>query len=505
MSEGKFFKMSDGEGSDKQRPRQSQAELQHLKAQFMERARSFMDDTALGDGKQAFKKLMGKVKGEAVTDEALTEEDEVLESHAEDANASDEAWEGEVYEEDFEDDEYEYEDDPREELDWSRPEYIHAGYAKPGTSFETQRTLEDAQEESMDLKFGNLSGLLSRFGSEDAVPEDEAETATREMDKSVFRAHMQKVYGALQATSGIRDPQLLLHPEVLTLFRGHNTDLKVLHFVMAALFARTEENYLLKADQAWIKTLMERAGYLMKSEGLERQLEQTFLFPERVHRLYESLIEEPIALSQEHVLTYEQNLAKLYIHEMATRYAADPRTVIRTLAQQWQQWAAELQAAEQAVAPALEQYERFQNRKMTSASLFEKLRRAEQAVESHFLKLQALAVDIEDLKAVTRFLEEAEALAKLEQFPTAAFLPEGFVEQDMGLKELREAFVALQLKNTPAPASAQPVEPAEAKDLILSPVEQKHAIARAKAGEWKSLKKVFLYKCSRLDALVPQL
>ena len=61
MSEGKFFKMSDGEGSDKQRPRQSQAELQHLKAQFMERARSFMDDTALGDGKQAFKKLMGTV------------------------------------------------------------------------------------------------------------------------------------------------------------------------------------------------------------------------------------------------------------------------------------------------------------------------------------------------------------------------------------------------------------------------------------------------------------
>ncbi len=79
------------------------------------------------------------------------------------------------------------------------------------------------------------------------------------------------------------------------------------------------------------------------------------------------------------------------------------------------------QAAQQVVAPALQQYERFQTRKMASASLFEKLRRAESEVLGHYQKLQRLAIDIERLKAVTRFLEEEEALEKLLQFSYLLF------------------------------------------------------------------------------------
>lgn len=488
MSGGKYFKMSDDESRDRE-PRQSQAELRQLKEQFMQRARSFMDDTALGDGKKALQKLMGRATGEA-DDEA----EEVTEDDAADTEAAEDV-------EYFEDDDEYYEEDlpPKQELDWSRPEYIRAGYAKPGTEYETQRTLEDAQEESMDLKFGNLSGLLSRFGSEDAMPETEAGTQKKqEMDKVLFREQMDKIYGALREQSGLEDDSLWLHPEVLTLFRVGNTELKVLQFVMAALFAGTEDNYLLAADKAWICTLMQRAGYLMKEEAIVRQIEQCFVFPERVHRLYAHLLEEPLVLTQEHLDAYAQNLAKLYIHEMASRYGADPRTVIRTLAQQWQTDAAAFQAAQQAVVPAQQQYERFQSKKMTSASLFEKLRRVETEAEHHYRQLQHLAIDIEDLKAVTRFLEEAEALAKLEQFPTAAFLPADYKVQTMGLKDLRAAFVQLQLKNTPAPQTDEPPD-APQEPVTLSPVEQKHAIARSKAGEFKSLKKVFAYKQACVD------
>lgn len=482
MRDGKYFQMSDDENQQKKVPRQSQAELRHLKEQFMDRAKSFMDDTALGDGKKALQKFMRRVSADPEDD------DKPQTAYADDGD----------YEE-YEDDEYEYDDEPEKpDLDWSRPEYIHAGYAKPGTAFETQRTLEDAQEESMDLKFGNLSGLLSRFGSEDAVADPEAEAAQkREMDKNLFRGYMEKIYSALRDQSGMDEDSLWLHPEVLTLFRGNNTDLKVLQFVMAALFAETEDNYLLAADKGWIQELMTRSGYLLKPEMMIRQIEQSFLFPERVHRLYENLLEEPMVLSREHLSTYEENLAKLYIHEMGARYEADPRTVIRTLAKHWQDHAAQLQAAQQVVAPALQQYERFQNRKMASASLFEKLRRAEIEVQGHYQQLQRLAIDIEHLKAVTRFLEEEEALAKLLQFPTDLFLPESFEQQEMNLKSLRKAFVLLQLGNREGTVQTLP-EISESTPIVLNPVEQKHAIARAKAGEFKSLVKVFAYKCSRL-------
>lgn len=504
MRDGKYFQMSDDENQKKKAPRQSQAELSHLKAQFMDRAKSFMDDTALGDGKQALQKFMRRVSGG--TEEETPSEADAEESF--DAPQTVYAEDGDY--EDYEDDDYEEDDLEKPTLDWSRPEYIHAGYAKPGTSFETARTLEDAQEESMDLKFGNLSGLLSRFGSEDAVADPEAEAAQkREMDKDLFRGYMQKIYGALREQSGMAEDSLWLHPEVLTLFRGNNTDLRVLHFVMAALFARTEDNYLLAADKDWIQALMVRSGYLLKPEVMTRQIEQSFLFPERVHRLYEHLLAEPLVLSREHLSTYEQNLAKLYIHEMGSRYEADPRTVIRTLAKHWQDHAAQLQVAQQAVAPALQQYERFQARKMASASLFEKLRRAEAEVEAHYQSLQALAIDIEHLKAVTRFLEEEEALDKLLQFPTDFFLPAGFVPQEMNLKTLRKAFVLLQLDNREAPAHTQSTQPTQltqadsvpSPPVELNPVEQKHAIARAKAGEFKSLKKVFAYKHARLSSL----
>ncbi len=70
----------------------------------------------------------------------------------------------------------------------------------------------------------------------------------------------------------------------------------------------------------------------------------------------------------------------------------------------------------------------------------------------------------------------------------------------MNLKALRKAFVSLQLGNreAPTPVSSEPVE---AVTVELNPVEQKHAIARAKAGEFKSLKKVFAYKTARLLSL----
>ena len=502
MSDGKFFQMSEDDNQKKKVPRQSQAELRHLKAQFMERAKSFMDDTAIGDGKQALQKFMRRASGDTEEDSPEAGVDEVP-AEGDEAAAAQTAYADDGDYEDYDDEDYEYDDAPdKPELDWSRPEYIHAGYAKPGTAFETQRTLEDAQEESMDLKFGNLSGLLSRFGSEDAVADPEAEAAQkREMDKDLFRGYMEKIYAALREQSGMAEDSLWLHPEVLTLFRGNNTDLKVLQFVMAALFAYTEDNYLLEADKAWIQELMKRSGYLLKPEMMTRQIEQSFLFPERVHRLYEHLLAEPMVLSQEHLSTYEQNLAKLYIHEMGARYGADPRTVIRTLARHWQTNADQLQAAQQAVAPALQQYERFQSRKMTSASLFEKLRRAEAEVQVHYDSLQRLAIDIEHLKAVTRFLEEEEALEKLLQFPTAHFLPADFSQQAMNLKALRKAFVSLQLENREGPEPATP-ESIPTPPVELNPVEQKHAISRAKAGEFKSLKKVFAYKRSRLAHLL---
>ncbi|PKL77543.1 MAG: hypothetical protein CVV27_05175 [Candidatus Melainabacteria bacterium HGW-Melainabacteria-1] len=487
---GRFFEM----GDDDQRPkekRQSRQELDNLRSQFMDRAKQFMDDTPLGEGRKAIKKFIDKVQGvEPVdTDEAGEWEGEVLPEEAQPRYA----------ESDFEDEAFE---DPVDDdgLDWSRPEYIRAGYAKPGTKLERPKTLEEAQEESYSLKMGNLSGLLSRFGSEDAEPEmapRSGSTHRMEMDKPLFRAQMDQLYAELARQSeSAADPRLWLHPEVLTLLRAQNTPGRILLFAMAALFALTDENYLTQADMDWIHQLMSRAGFVLEAKDIQRIVEQTFVFPERVHRLYETLLADPPQISPAHFEQYRENLSKLYIYEVAGRYNADPRNVIRTLASHWQDAATGLQQALAQIAPLQEQYARFQQRKLASATVFQKLRKAEEGVLEHFEHMREIARELEALKQVTRLIEEEDALARLAQFRTELVLEpdERLGEQAITLYDLRNRFVAAQISSLAGPA----LDPASTEAVELSPIEQKHAIARAKEGELKSLKLIENYKAWRV-------
>lgn len=464
---GNYFSMEDGQ--QKKEDKSSRQELKNLKAQFMDRAKGFMDDTAIGEGRKSLQKFIRKVQGE---EEPLPEESET--------------------EQEWEDD---WEDaPPPEELDWNRPEYIRAGYAKPGTHYEEARSLEEAQEESFALKMGSLSGLLSRFGSEDALPEaaQAAEAQSRrEMDKPLFRQKMQQIFAELDQQAGqVLDPRLWLHPEVLTLLRAGNGGQRVLQFVMATLFAHIEENYLTESDLAWVEELTQRAGFRVPSEEIQRQTEQTFLFAERVHRLYQNLLEVPLSLDPNAIESYRQNLAKLYIFEVAKRYQAEPGTVIRVLAARWQEAGQALQVAMRAVEPQAIQYARFQERKMNSSSLFSKLRQAEELALQAYQKMQIIAHEIEKLKQVTRLIEEEDALDKLTQFQTDWVLaPEQLIgNQAIRLYDLRQQFVEAQVV-----AKTEPTQRSYA-ELDLGPVEQKRAISRAKEGELKSLKLIQNYK-----------
>lgn len=492
MSSGEYFSMSDGEQNPKEK-KQSRRELDNLKSQFMDRARQFMDDTALGEGRKALQNLINKVKGDEDGEESEGEEN----------------WEGEYveedpedWEEDWEDEEWEEREDPNADLDWNRPEYIRAGYAKPGTVVETARSLEEAQEESYNLRMNKLSSLLSRFGSEDATPESHENTVVKkmEMDKPLFQQQMQKIHALLEQKMEMAfSEELWLHPEVLTLLRNGNTPSRILLFVMASLFASTPENYLTQADQDWIQTLMQRAGFLLEEKAVLAQVEQTFLFPERVHRLYQHLLEEPLQINPQAFEQYRGNLAKLYIYELAAVYDADPQNIIRTLAQHWQETGQEIQAALTAIKPIQEQYARFQERKMSSASMFQKLRTAEKRIFQAHAKMKQLAQSIEKLKQVTHLLAEEEAQERLEHFHTHLVLSpaERTGDQPLTLLELRKAFVQAQLQKATPPLSTR-LQP---EAVELGPVEQKRAIGRAKDGELKSLNLIQNYKSWRIAAL----
>ncbi|MBF2054971.1 MAG: hypothetical protein IGS03_16105 [Candidatus Sericytochromatia bacterium] len=490
MSTGKFFSGSDEDA--RQSSGQSRQEIEKLKAQFLNKARGFMDDTALGEGRKALQKLMQKVKGEEEPEDPDAEDlaEAPRTAYAPGVlEASPEAdWDED---DDFEDD---FEEEEPEELDWSRPEYIRAGYAKPGTHVEKPKTLEEAQEESMNMRFGNLSSLLGRFGSEDAVPETEAQTpgSRLEMDKAHFASQMQAIHATLQARAQMQlEPACWLYPEVLTLLRAGNTPQRILLFCMAALFAQTAENYLTQSDQDWIQALMARAGFLMEPALIQRQIEQTFIYPERVHRLYQSFLDEPLQIAPETFEQYRQNLVKLYIGQIAARYDADPQNVIRTLAARWQETAQELHTAWEAVQPVEAQHARFQARNMNSASLFQKRAQLEAQFIGHYQALQAMARDIEALKQVTRLIEEEDALARLNQFPTAAFLASDACLGDapLSLLALRRRFGELGLSAGAATPFVLPLTVPE-----LSALDQKRAIGRAKEGELKSLYLLQQYK-----------
>lgn len=482
MSSGEYFSMSDKENKGEEK-KQTRKEVENLKSQFMDRAKQFMDDTALGEGRKALQNFIKRVQGDEEPEEgAETPDGEYV------AGESEEEWDDE-----------EWDDEPKEELDWNRPEFIRAGYAKPGTVVETPKSLEDAQEESYSLRMNNLSGLLSRFGSEDASPETETSTTPKlEMDKPLFQQRMRSIHRLLQNKASIEiSPELWLHPEVLTLLRNGNSPQRILLFVMAALFASTSENYLTQADQDWIQILVQRAGFMLDKAAIQAQVEQTFLFPERVHKLYQTLLEEPLYIAEKAFYQYRENLAKMFIFELASSYQADPQNIIRTLATLWQEAGQEILEAIEAVKPVQEQFLRFQKRKMASGSIFQKLRTAEDRVLSAYAKMRELSGNIEQLKQVTSLIEEEDALERLKQFHTHLILdePDLLGEQALSLPGLRKLFVRAQLHNQEqklAPSKRAPLS------IELNPLEQKRAISRAKEGELKSLKLIHNYKNWRI-------
>jgi len=474
-SSGEYFSKSDEEHVKAEKP-MARAQHSQLRNQFLEKAKKFMDDTPLGETKNLLNTLMGKDP----------QQEEVLSRDAQE----------ESFEEDWED---EWEGDDEEEFDYSQPETIRVGYEKPGSNPPPKRkTVEEARDESFDLKFGALSGLLNRFGAE-GIEEEKPEVKKQalQIDMDVFRDAIKQVYAQMAAQSGERPDTDWLRPELLSLLRLSNSPQVIMEFIIAALFASTPENFMTQSDIAYVYRLLTQIGIDLPAEDVEDAIAQTFLFAERVHRLYQKLVEAPPQIVPEQVLRQKETLAKLFIHQVAQYYETDHKSVIRTLAERWMLICQMLAQHTKEIDRINQQLSLFKDRKTASSTILAKLLRVERLALDAWGQLTRLSEDILALKKVTLLLEEHEALAKLAVFPLQLLLDEEALwSHSPSWEDIQIIFADFHARKKSARPPAEP-SPVPAIQLDLSPLNQKKMVTRAKAGEVKALKEVDIYKRSR--------
>lgn len=475
-SSGEYFSKSDEEHVKAEKP-MARGQHNQLRHQFLEKAKKFMDDTPLGETKNLLNTLMGKES----QPEATLSRDEQEASFEEDWEDD---WEG---------------DDEEEEFDYTQPETIRVGYDKPGSKPPPKRkTVEEARDESFDLKFGALSGLLNRFGAEGVEEEKpEAPKQALQIDMELFRASIKEVYAKMAAQSGESPETDWLRPELLSLLRLSNSPQVIMEFIIAALFSATPENFMTQSDIAYVYRLMTQIGIDLPAEEVENAISQTFLFAERVHRLYQKLVEAPPQIMPEQVLRQKETLAKLFIHQVAQHYQTDHKSVIRTLAERWTAICQILAQHLQEIERINQQLSLFKDRKTASSTIWAKLLRVERLALDEWGQLTRLGEDILALKKVTLLLEEHEALAKLALFPLQYLLSEEALwERSPSWEEIQLIFSAFHARKKMGGASAEPgaIPPIQ---LDLSPLNQKKMVTRAKAGEVKALKEIDAYKRSR--------
>lgn len=472
---GAFFSKSDEEHVKAQK-QPSRRQQQSLRSQFLEKARKFMDNSPLGESKG----FLAAWKGEA--DDNEPEESE--------AATAEEDWE-----EDWEEE---------EEFDYSDPETIRVGYAKPGSKPPPRRkTLEEARDESFDLKLGALSGLLGRFGAERTEEERPEAKVAVQIDMPLFKAQMREIYLRMAQESGESPDTDWLRPELLSLLRLSNPPALIVDFLIAAIFAATPENFLTHSDRAYLFRLLHQIGIDVPLKELEETVEQTFLFVERVHRLYSRLLENPPRLSPEQVARQKENLAKLFIHQVAHFYGTDHKSVIRTLAERWTHLCQQLSQEMLEIERIAQQLALFKERKMASATIFTKAIRAEQQALAHWRELQAMSRDILSLRKVTQLLEEHEALQKLQAFPVEQVLEEEALVWvgSPSWQEIQQIFIAFQQRKQVLCSVPREVA-VSASPLDLSPLNQKKIVSRAKNGEIKALKEIEAYKSVRIAQIL---
>jgi hypothetical protein len=474
---GEYFSKSDQEhvAPEKELSRHEKNKHSQLRNQFLEKAKKFMDDSPLGESKNLLNTLMGK-------DEPP--EEAIVASSAE-------------LEEDWDDDDWDGEEE--EEFDYSAPETIRVGYAKPGSNPPPKRkTVEEARDESFDLKLGALSGLLNRFGAERVEEEISEVKQAMHIDIELFKNSMKHVYAQMAAQSGESPDTDWLRPELLSLLRLANSPEVIMEFIIAALFASTPENFMTQSDIAYVCRLLVQIGIDLPAADVEEAIGQTFLFAERVHRLYTKLVESPPQLEPSQVARQKENLAKLFIHQVAQFYQTDHKTVIRALAEKWTTYCQNLAKILIEIERINQQLSLFKERKTASSTILNKLLRAEQMALTEWQQLTYLAHDISALKKVTLLLEEHEALAKLEIFPLQYLLDdETSWAQSPSWEEIQTIFALFQARKQRNSVD-KAVSPPVAIQLDLSPLNQKKIVTRSKSGEVKALKEIDSYKRARI-------
>lgn len=470
---GAFFSKSDQEHIKPQK-KFSRAQEKSLRSQFLEKARKFMDDSPLGETKgllAAWKKQESESQPPEQT-----------------STAPEADWE-----EDW--------DEAEEEFDYSDPETIRVGYSKPGSKPPPRRkTLEEAREESFELKLGALSGLLGRFGAEQVEEEEPTEAKqTVQIDMPLFKAQMQKIYLRMAQDCGESPDMDWLRPELLSLLRLSNPPALIVDFLIAAVFAATPENFFTRSDQTYLFRLLHQIGIDIPLEELEETISQTFLFAERVHRLYARLLEHPPQLSREQMTRQKQHLAKLFIHQVAHFYQTDHKSIIRKLAERWTEVSQLLVQQVLDIERMGQQLALFKERKMASLTLFSKAVRAEQQALASWHQLKILSQDVSALRKVTQLLDEQEALQKLQAFPIEQVLdPEALAWAGLpSWQEIQQIFSAFH-RRIQSRTQIQRDIPVSLPAADLSPLHQKKIITQAKNGELKALKEIEAYKSLRI-------
>lgn len=470
MSTGDLFSMSDGDHKKVVRNRSREREQ---RTGFMDKARQFMDDTALGDGKKVLDKILGRVSAPA--------EDELPPPPAEE----------EYWDDEDEDDEL------NEAYDLSDPENVRVGYAKPGTQHTRKKSLDEAREESYDMRFGNLSGLLARFGAEGAEKEDAtAKAAPLQIDKDRFRQWMESLYRQLDRQVGDRDLDWL-HPDLLLLLGAHIPPEALQQWIIGGVFAATSENYLSASDQRWIGYLLSQANIESDEEALSDQIQQLFLFPERLHRLYQELGALKFQLDPAYLQRYRAVLGKQAIGLMAKQLAVSPGNLIPHLTHQWHALQTSLTSATTQVEKSRQQYAVFQERKMNSASVLGRLIQSEKEALSGYQKLQQQAQQIIQLQRLLHELQAEELLISLQTLSLKPFQPAQLTP--LKLSELLDlGNESIELLSPPKPQTPPHLQ---ADTHELSPLNQKRAVTQAKQGEPNALRMLAVYKQQSLHKL----